>query len=559
MTKPELLCPAGNMGSLRAAVAGGADAVYLGTTAFNARMRARNFGPEEVREAVALCHEKGVKVYVTLNTLLTDRQLPSALAVAADLYRAGADALIVADLGLARILHETLPDFPLHASTQATGHSARAAAFFQKIGFCRMVCARELDRNDLKTLCRTSPLPVEMFVHGAMCASCSGQCLMSSMIGGRSGNRGECAQPCRLPYDGGYPLSLKDMCLAGHMKEILSLGVASLKIEGRMKSAAYVYTVASVYRRLIDEERDARPDEIRRMGEAFSRSGFTDGYFTGRADGSMLGVRREEDAEKSAALSRAFPDRAPRRAPVVQDRPAVPEPVMPPLPAKTALTPRITYRFLKARQIPDSLPLEDCVLPLFAHVPGVGGAVMPAVVFPSEEEAVRQRLKQTYADGARDLYLAGPGQDVLAEGVGFTLHGDWRLNLTNSFAALAYEGVEDFLVSPELNLPQIRDLALPKAALIYGRLPLMHLQKSVGRAFLKDRRGASFPVVREGKRDLVLNACPLYMLDKKKDLKAAGLARRQLFFTTEEPREIRSVLSALETGEPPRTAVRRIK
>ncbi len=557
MEKPELLCPAGSFEALQAALAGGADAVYLGAPRFNARMRAQNFDDETLKRSLALCHEKGVRVHVTLNTLLTDRQLPEALSLAASLWEMGADALIVADLGLAKLIHEQIPELPLHASTQASGHNARAAELFQKIGFSRMVCAREMSREDLKELCEKSPLPIEMFIHGAICACHSGQCLMSSMIGGRSGNRGECAQPCRLPYNGRYALSFKDLCLAGHMREILSLGVASLKVEGRMKSPQYVYAVSSVYRRLLDEGRDATPGEILRLQNAFSRSGFTDGYFTGQITNAMLGVRREEDKDKTRAAQTALRDVSPVREPIEVHREKI-VPVMPPLPAGRG-TSGERWQFQTPEQIPPAWKEKSCYLPLERHIPGVGGVVMPAVIFPREEQKVLARLRRARREGATDLLITNPGQLFLVKDEGFTLHGDWRLNVTNSFAPLVYEGVEDFIVSPELNGAQIRDLALPKAVLVYGRVPLMLLEKRVGEKSLRDRRGASFPVLREGKRDVLVNSVPIYMLDKKAELKKMGAHALHFLFTTERAGEVRDIENAYHRAAPPKGAVRRIK
>lgn len=295
---PELLAPAGSPEALRAAVAAGADAVYLGGGAFNARMGAKNFTKDELSAAVSLCHAHGVRVYATLNTLVRDRELYYALCQAEQFYLVGADALIVTDLGLAQLLRCYFPDLPLHASTQAGGHGTLGAKYLAAAGFTRMICARELSLSNLRALCSGSPVEIEVFVHGALCVSISGQCLMSSMIGGRSGNRGECAQPCRLPYSGCYPLSLKDLCLAAHMTELIDSGVASLKIEGRMRSPGYVYNVTSIYKRLIDERRDATESEIRFLSDVFSRSGFTDAYFTGdvyKSPHLMLGTRTEAD------------------------------------------------------------------------------------------------------------------------------------------------------------------------------------------------------------------------------------------------------------------------
>jgi len=297
---PELLAPAGSPEALEAAIEGGADAVYLGLSAFGARAYAKNFDDSAFREAAALAHAYGVKVYITLNTLIYDRERTDWLRLAHRAAEDGADAVITADIGAAALARRYIPELPLHVSTQATGHNTEAARFFASLGFTRMVIARELPREEIKIICRESPIEIEQFVHGALCVSVSGQCLMSSVIGGRSGNRGECAQPCRLPYGGKYPLSLKDLSLAEHIPEVIRSGVASLKIEGRMKAPEYVYGVTSVYRRLIDGDRAANGDEVRELADLFSRGGsFTDGYYTGKIGHSMLGVRGEGDKERS--------------------------------------------------------------------------------------------------------------------------------------------------------------------------------------------------------------------------------------------------------------------
>ena len=307
---PELLSPAGSPEALTAAVAAGADAVYFGGTGFSNRMRAKNFSGDEIRSAIAFCHDYGVKCYITVNTRVRDIEMPGVLDFCRNLAEWGADALIVADLGIAAAVAEKIlphrPALELHASTQMSQATALDGEVLRTLGFSRMVVPRELGKKDLVRVCRESPIEVEMFIHGAHCVSYSGQCLMSWAMGGRSGNRGECAQPCRMMYTvtkngqksvkSRYPLSLKDMCLASHIPEIIDSGVRSLKIEGRQKSAAYVYGVTSVYRRLLDERRAADKEEIAYLDALFSRDGFTDGYFTGNY-AKMLGVR-PEDAER---------------------------------------------------------------------------------------------------------------------------------------------------------------------------------------------------------------------------------------------------------------------
>ena len=265
-------------------------------------MRADNFDSTEMESALRTAYAYGVKTYITLNTRLFDDELHSALCLAAKLYEDGATALIVADAGLARLIKKYVPELEIHASTQLSGHNAADARALCDMGFSRMVCHREASLDELRLLCAESPIEIEMFIHGAYCVSFSGQCLMSAVMGGRSGNRGECAQPCRQPYalggrgavKGSYPISLRDMCLAGHITDILKSGVASLKIEGRQKPAEYVYGVTRIYRRLLDEERNAADDEIDALRRIFSRGGFSAGYFeeNGR---NMRGVRTYED------------------------------------------------------------------------------------------------------------------------------------------------------------------------------------------------------------------------------------------------------------------------
>lgn len=244
----ELLAPAGNAESLRAAVENGADAVYLGGKSFNARQQADNFDLPGLREGLRYAHARGVNIYLTLNTLVSDEEIPQALAWAEEAYIAGIDGIIVQDIGLAALLRGSLPELPLHGSTQMTVYDLEGVRMLEKMGFSRVVLARELTLEQAARIARNTGLEVEIFVHGAMCVCYSGQCLMSSMIGGRSGNRGRCAQPCRLAYtlagpggkSGGkdrprYLLSPKDMNTLEYLPEIVSSGIRSLKIEGRMK------------------------------------------------------------------------------------------------------------------------------------------------------------------------------------------------------------------------------------------------------------------------------------------------------------------------------------
>ena len=284
---PELLSPAGAWEQLTAAVQNGADAVYLGGKSFSARRFAGNFEEEELRRALDYCHERGVRVYVTFNTLLLDRELSTALGYAGFLYEAGADALIVQDMGLIRMLRSNFPDLPLHASTQMGVHDENGLQLCARLGLSRAVLARELSLDRIRELKRTSPVEIECFAHGALCTAMSGACLFSSLAGGRSGNRGECAQPCRKAYtvgDGGkagYPLSLADLCMLFHMDELKDAGVTSLKLEGRMKRPEYVAAMTRAYRMAIDGAAESDlSKECTIMGRIFDR-GADAGYFYG--------------------------------------------------------------------------------------------------------------------------------------------------------------------------------------------------------------------------------------------------------------------------------------
>ena len=323
----ELLAPAGSMESVQAAVQNGAGAVYLGYGDFNARRNAKNFTREEAAAAVSYCHLRDTKVHLTLNTLLTDRELPRAAQVAAEISEMGVDAVIVQDLGVARMLRQVAPDVHLHASTQMTVHSLDGVKECADLGMTRAVLSRELSRDQIAYICQRSPIEIEVFAHGALCMCYSGQCYLSSVIGGRSGNRGLCAQPCRLKYGwgkkaDGYPLSLKDMSLVSYLRELDQMGVACLKLEGRMKRPEYVAVVTGVYARAIREEREPTAEELEQLQAAFSRQGFTQGYFLDQKGPDMFGTRQEETEPRELfAQARAtYESGENRKTPVAQGR-----------------------------------------------------------------------------------------------------------------------------------------------------------------------------------------------------------------------------------------------
>ena len=308
MTKVELLAPVGDWNCLKAAVQNGADAVYFGVEQFNARMYAANFNVEDMKQVIDYCKLRNVKTNLTLNTLLENCEFDNAVDLAKEAYKTGVDAIIVQDLGLAKYLIDNIPGLPIHASTQMTVHNLQGVLKLEKLGFDRVVLSRELSCEEIEYICKNCKVEIETFIHGALCICYSGQCLFSSVVGGRSGNRGKCAGPCRLPYelisenaetherksiDKGYLLSTKDLCGIAYLPRLIQAGVKCFKIEGRMKSPEYVATVTRIYRKYIDmvlnndnfiiDEKD-----INDLMQVFNRGGFSDGHLDSKHNRNLI-------------------------------------------------------------------------------------------------------------------------------------------------------------------------------------------------------------------------------------------------------------------------------
>ena len=663
LARPELLCPAGSPAAFDAAIDAGADAIYVGGTAFNARINAKNFTEDELRDAIARAHAYGVKVYIAANTLVFDKEMSAFLHAAEAAYLAGADAFIVADLGAAAQLKKFIPEAELHASTQLSGHSLESARLLKSLGFSRMVCAREMSREDLIEFTKHSPIEAEVFVHGALCVCHSGQCLFSSIVGGRSGNRGECAQPCRLPYQtkgaNKYPLSLKDLSLAAHVRELCDMGVSSFKIEGRMKSPEYVRETAAIWRVLLDERRDADRYELAELARIFSRGGYTDGYYERNIGSHMLGVRSDEDKKISrelpefkgitrkipidlhatlkagepaaltvypfnvtvtgetpeaainapldlaalrksltkfggtpyevAEFSAEFEDglilpvsklNALRRAALEAISATYTEPrAVGELPERDLPTGKRHAKntavfFDPASVTPKAKEFFDMIyLPLDKYDGSTSGVLFPAVIFDSQSDKVRELCQKAKSLGARHALVGNLGHIALAKEFGFEIHGDLRLNATNNDTVAALEGigVSDVVLSPELTLARMRDVGGESAAVVYGRLPLMVTEKCIGKELadckacqsgkvtLTDRKGVSFPVLKEWEhRSLILNSLPIFMADKENALRGAGVSMRHFLFTCETPKEVDAIIEKYKRGEPSSVPVRRM-
>ena len=662
--KVELLCPAGSPAAFDAAIEAGADAIYLGLSAFNARINADNFTPEDIGAAICRAHAYGVKVYVTLNTLVLDREHDEFLKTADAAYLAGADAFIVADLGAIALLRRRMPDMPIHASTQVAGHNTDAAKELAKLGVSRMVCAREMGEQELRAFCKESPIEAEVFVHGALCVCHSGQCLFSSLVGGRSGNRGECAQPCRLPYAtpkgrSDYPLSLKDLSLAAHVGELMDMGVASFKIEGRMKSAEYVRDVTRIWRRLIDEHRGATPVEMAELAEIFSRGGLTDGYYKNNVNGKMLGIRSERDKQISRELAlfeglkrkvpielvvrikegeassiriepygvTVYGDIPERAINAPLDKAAVlknvsklggtpyeatkidielDEGLILPVSRLNALRREAigalvrndrseadlrpakksnaaakcgaerTAVFYEPKNIPESAKgfFDIVYTPLHLYDERFEGVMLPPVIFDSEMATVEKMLSDAVSRGARHALVGNIGHIDLVRRAGLVPHADYRMNIFSAESASQIEtlGFESMIVSPELTLPQMRDIGGNRAAVVYGKVALMTLEKCVikeisdcescereGFIYLADRKGVRFPVRREpSHRNIIFNAVPIYMADRADALAKNRITAHHFVFTDESRADAEIIIESYKKGSAPKGQIRRI-
>lgn len=301
MNKTEILAPVGNIETLKAAVLSGADAVYFGLGNFNARRNAQNFSDDEAKQAIEYCHSRGVKVHITLNTLIKDSEIKDAVNAVKHICSIGADAVIVQDLGVAKIVKTVCPEIEMHASTQMSVGTLEGLYELKSLGFTRAVLPRELSFQEIKYLCENSPIDLEVFIHGALCMCVSGQCLMSAVLGSRSGNRGLCAQPCRLPFKvqkgTGHDLSLKDLSLIEYIPELSEMGICSFKIEGRMKRPEYVSAVVSACKKSLN---DTYTSLVRKdLSDLFSRSGFTDGYYENELGRDMFGFREKENVQSA--------------------------------------------------------------------------------------------------------------------------------------------------------------------------------------------------------------------------------------------------------------------
>lgn len=665
----EILAPAGSLEALTAAVRCGANAVYLGGKYLNARRNAANFSEEELEAAVRYCHGRNVKVYLALNTLVSDAERKIAYKAIECACKLSVDALILQDIGLASIVRQVSPEMPIHASTQMSVQSIEGIRILEKLGFSRAVLPRELSLKEIAAIHAQTDMELEYFVHGALCMCVSGQCLMSAVLGGRSGNRGLCAQPCRLPFGingkGGNNLSLKDLSLIDELTELEKAGVCSFKIEGRMKRPEYVAAAVTACKNSLNGTPDAELD--RSLHAVFSRSGFTKGYFEGMLGKDMFGTRRKEDVESASpvlsslqrlydnenplipvdfslkfkenepmqltasaldksvtAYSEVMPQKALNK-PLSQDeliariskcggtqfyankvevdfsdglnasagalnglrrealeslsselenRPEIPNNIYINNIKSHVATPFVLHaRFFSENQLPENLGgVSRVILPIESSPEtvkrlsdsGIETAVeVPVAVF-SEADKYIKKLKELKENGAALAWVCNLDGAGIAEKAGMAFASGFGMNIYNSVSLeeMRNLGATDSLISCEMTLSDASRLGgdIPRGATVYGRIPLMLTRNCPVRnkltcaecgknSFLTDRMGVNFPVICKNGCSFILNSRPLWVADKKSEMK--NLDYGVVYFTNETAEECAKILADVKKGANP--------
>lgn len=664
MKKIELLSPAGGMEALHAAVQNGADAVYLGEKSFSARQSAENFDENTLKDAVRYAHERGVSVYLAMNTLIHEREQKNFEKSVCLAQASGVDALIVQDFGGAYIARCVCPSMPIHASTQMSAHNEKDVVHLLDRGFSRIVLARELTNEEIHNIYKNTKASLEVFVHGALCVSVSGQCLMSSFIGGRSGNRGKCAQPCRQMYTcqgkKGYFLSPRDLCLLDEMKSLSEAGVDSLKIEGRMKSPEYVATVTGIYRKYLDEPKKADIKDIRELEKIFVRGdGFTkayyknintpemmnynlsndgisyksdkellkkaqqsyrdgvenkkipvDGYFTlkentcmelvlsdgnntvsavGAVPQSAINIPLSEEAARERigkmgqtpfvldhfeavmdgnltvsakeinALRRDASEKLLTLRGNVQYKETYPFEYI--YPSKNNKTVKISAGILTKEQLQGCKDAHIVYMPLHVYEQ-VDKNDKYVVQLPKVNYDINKVISRLKAAGAKRVAASTYGVAKCLAEEGFTVYGDYGLNITNPVSANEYKkcGINHITISPELSVEEIKSVTFNTDAeceiLCYGRQLMMTTRACIIKGVrgkcdcdkplvLNDKTGAGFMVYSDKSEhiNMIYNTSVTFMADKLNVLHSLGASVFRLVFTDEKCEEVRKIIS----------------
>ena len=690
---PELLSPAGSFESLAAAVNMGADAVYLSGKNFGARSYADNFDNGQLENAVRYAHLRGVKVHITVNTLIGDKEFAELEEYLKFLNSLHVDALIIQDLGVLSLAKNLGLCMQFHASTQLTVHNLSGALAAKELGFDRVVLSRELSFKEIKYISENCGIETEMFIHGAMCMSYSGQCLMSSALGGRSGNRGRCAQPCRQLYKSGenkekYFLSLKDMALIERLDDIKESGVTSLKIEVRMKGPSYVGCVTKIYKKCLEEGRQPSKSEINDLNRIFFRGGLSSGYFDNKKGRAMFAFNKPDNPYKKETSSletkildeikdredkfkihltakvniavgekiklivlyknKTITVRSNNTVEAASSNPTEKERVIQQI-SKTggsvfifdsisvevtgrAYVPikdlnyirREALKMIEDEILSDSIDIQNRNESIsLNHSAGCDSSLsgMTASIFSYEQfTAVKEFEESTgkifrliyvpvrllgedykrfisdkdrivieppsiihdseyekYIDFIMRLFNLGFNK-IRVHNIseyrrifdGFKIFGSYRMNITNSNSVKLCSvimGFSSVMLSPELSIPQIRDIAkgsdIPTEVCVYGYQPLMLTENCILKNLdsnsckcnsigcITDRLGKKFPVIKDGTncRSVLLNSCPTFMADKMEELKCYNIKMYNLNFTVESPNEIKRICKAYLCGE----------
>lgn len=543
MKKPELLAPAGALANLKAAVASGADAVYLGMPNFSARSYAVNFNEQYLKKAAQICRSNNIKLFLAMNTLVKNSEIADFFKQLSFAYLTGIDAVIIQDPSFIEIIKNSYPGLKVHMSTQAGVMNSCHASLLKNAD--RIILARELSKENLVSIRKNFDKELEMFVHGALCVCVSGSCLFSSFLGKRSGNRGKCAQPCRNLYDGEYYLSTKELCLLNRINEIKKLGIDSLKIEGRMRTPFYVASVTSIYRKAIDNKDFKVTSEIlEQLKSAYSRE-FTEGKYSSenvfnreKAQGESRVVRQEYKVSvREISIKRAFE----LKLPVIKEK----------LAAEKQLLVRV---YSKEDAIAADKNGADIIyLDMFDEdfieakksIKAKLYAVTPRIMFDSDANKISERIKKINPDGV----LAG-NLGILNLIAGLPVHLDYNCNCFNDYSLAYYESLGAFpIVSPELSLEEQGKFKNKNfASLVHGKIKLMTLAHNLDKSDIIDKKKFKFKINKIKNGSEILNEKELGLFNKSKNLLKAGISN---FFidTDADVGEITSIYRQILDGK----------
>lgn len=539
--KIELMAPAGSLANLKAAVANGADSVYFGMQKFGARAYARNFNERYLSELIKICKSNQVKTYLTMNTLIKNSELKSFFQQLEFAYLQGIDAVIIQDLSFIDIIKKSFPELKVHVSTQAGVLNSLHANFLKNAD--RINLARELTKEEIKTIRKNCPAELEMFVHGALCVSLSGSCLFSSFIGGRSGNRGRCAQPCRRKYCSGdsasfnYFLSTKDLGLIHKIPEIIELGINTLKIEGRMRSPYYVAATTAIYRKAIDSyyagNFKVTAEMTNKLNSAFNRE-FTEGRYAAANVFNRKNSAGTEKSTKEFYQVKTEKINLPKRTAKL---------VLPQIKPQDSKEKRLLVRAysvedaLKAAKAGADLIYFDLFDPKFIslkkqlqeqHLPLYG--ITPRIFLDADQEKLLKEIKEKKPDGllignlgVLNLSLGFNLQNNLS-GFNFPIHFDYNINCFND-VNLQYLSEKGFpIISPELSFKELAEFKNKNfAVLVHGKIRLMTLRHQLEKKIIKDEKGFAFKINKIFNGTEILNDKELGLLSKSKELLKIGI------------------------------------